>query len=103
MVDFVSGSTMDGVIDIEGNACVNLSLSTSVAQTAALPLGIYDVCSTVDAYLKVAFDASSVTTTNGYQLLAGNTVTLLIRAGRKLGAIAATSGSLKLHQVDVLR
>lgn len=76
-----------------------LSISTSAAQTAALTEGFYDVWSSVDAYIKVETTATDVTSSNGYLIRTGSTVTVAVPAGCKLGAIAGSSGTLSYHRV----
>lgn len=81
----------------------DLSVSAVAAQTAALGTSrtagsIYDLLSDVDCYIKIAEDASSVTTSNGYPILSGNVVSFFVPAGYKIGAIAASAGTIKLHR-----
>lgn len=92
------------VLDIAGCAReTDVTISTSAATTAALGAtypsgGVYDVLSTVDCYIKVALDATDVTTTTGYPLLAGNVVTVFVPAGYEIGVIAASGGTLYVHR-----
>lgn len=81
----------------------DLSVSAVAAQTAALGTSrtagsIYDLLSDVDCYIKIAEDAGDVTTSSGYPLLAGNVVSFFVPAGYKIGAIAASAGTIKLHR-----
>lgn len=86
--------------DLENNSQISLSVSSTGAQTSALPEGIYDVWCDVNVYLKVGTTASDVTTSTGYFLIAGNVVPLLIRDQRKLGGILASgTGTLNAHRV----
>lgn len=88
-------------IYLEGNAQGSVAMSTTGAQSAApVDNGFYDVWSTVDCYIKVATTADDVTTATGYLLRANNTVTVFLKAGRKLGAIVASgTGTLYYHKV----
>lgn len=86
-------------LDLEGNAQASLAVSTSAAMTEALVQGLYDVWCDLDVYLKVGQAPNDVTTSSGYLLRANVTLTLLMRTTKKLGAIAASSGTLRLHKV----
>lgn len=88
------------VISISGFARgTDLSVSGTAAQTAALTEGFYDVWSTVDTYIKTATTANDVTTSTGYLLRAGNTITISVSDGEKIGAISGVTGTLSFHQV----
>lgn len=89
------------VIDIEGNTAATLSISGSAADVDDLAEGVYDIHSDVDCYVKVhATDASDVATSDGYLLLAGNVVSVLIRPDSHLGAITGGgSGTLRYQKV----
>lgn len=81
-----------------------VSLSTSAAQSAALTGGLYDVNSDVTCYLKVAATANDVVagaaSGSGYKLVAGNTITLVVPDGQKIGGITSSgSGTLEIHRV----
>lgn len=94
------GARIVDAIDIEGNARITqLVTSTSAAQTAALPEGIYDVWASVDTYIKVDPTANDVTTATGYLLRANNTVSVIVRANSKIGAIAGGAGTLDAQRV----
>lgn len=78
----------------------DLSISASGTQTSALTEGAYDIWTTTDCYIKVAATASDVTTSTGYLLRSGNTITIAVGPGEKVGAITASaSGTLSLHRV----
>lgn len=88
----------DAVV-IEGSTQGTLALSTTGAETAALREGIYDVWCTADCFIKVGTTASDVTTSNGYVLLAGNVIPVLIREDRKLGGVVGTgTATLSYHK-----
>jgi hypothetical protein len=87
--------------DIFGFARVDLSISSSAAQTAALPEGRYDIWSDIDCFIKISTDATTgLTTSTGYLLRANNTVTFFVRDDHKIGAVTASaSGTLSAHRV----
>lgn len=92
------------IVDISGfSRETDVTISTVAAQTAALGAtlpsgGVYDVLATVDCYIRVAEDASGVTTANGYVLLAGNVVAIFVPSGFKIGVISTQSGTLYVHR-----
>lgn len=88
----------DGVYLVNSTR-TDTSVSAVAAQTAALTGGVYDVWSTVDAYIRVAADASGVTTANGYLVRANNTVPVIVPNGYKIGAIAGGAGTMSHHKV----
>jgi len=93
-------AAISDVVDLEGNARVNISTSSTGAQSAALEEGIYDVWSDVDCYLKVATTANDVTTSNGYLLRANNTIPVFVRRNSKIGVILASgTGTLSYHLI----
>lgn len=97
---------VDSVIaaDIHASDAASLSLSTSAAQTSALSNGgVYDLLCDTDCYIRIdPSTAASVTTTNGYRLLAGNCVPFRVMAGDKIGGIlAAGSASLRYQRTHV--
>lgn len=87
-------------VSLKNSARVDLSVSGTAAQTAALTNGVYDVWSTVDTFLKVAETADDVTTANGYLIRANTTIPVFIPEGNKLGAIAGGTGTLSLHRIN---
>lgn len=87
-------------LDIEGNAAVTMAVSGSAAHSPVLEEGSYDVWCSVDVYLKVASTANNVTTATGYLLRTGGTVTMRIRSGSRIGAIAGGAGTLSYHKVS---
>lgn len=86
-------------IDIQGNVATALATSAVAAQTAALLDGLYDVWGSQDTYIAVETGAASVTTANGYLVRNGNTITVVVRAGSKISAIAAGAGTLTYEKV----
>jgi hypothetical protein len=89
-----------GVV-LKGNSQGQLSVSGTAAQTSAFTVaGMYDVWCDVDVYLKVATTANDVTTSTGYLLRVNTTVPFKIDDGDKLGAISASSGTLRFHKVS---
>lgn len=86
-------------VDLEGNAAETVAVSAAAAQGRVLPEGIYDVWCTVDVYVKVAPTANDVTVANGYLIRANNTVSVLVRTGSRIGAVAGGAGTLSYHQV----
>lgn len=89
-----------GVIDLRGNAGVQLAVSAAAAQTpAVLPEGLYDVWCDVNVYVKIAPTANDVTVLTGYLLRANNTVTMLVHPTDRIGAIAGGAGTLNYHRV----
>lgn len=86
-------------LDLEERAAATLAVSAAAAQTATLDEGIYDIWCTVDVYIRIAPVATGVTVANGYLIRAGNSVPVLVRAGSRIGAIAAGAGTLSYHMV----
>lgn len=87
-------------VDIYGYARVDVSTSTTAAQSAALEEGIYDIWAGVDTYIKVHTTANDVTTSNGYLLRANNTMPIYVRGNHKIGGILASgTGTLSYHRV----
>ena len=87
-------------IVLQGNARIDLAVSTAAAQTAVLPSGVYDVWCGIDVYIKVDSTANDVTTANGYLLRANNTVPIVLGDGDRIGAIAGAAGTLSAHKVS---
>lgn len=83
---------------IEGRQQRQLTVTT-VAQTPVLAGGIYAVWATGDMHIKVDEVANDVTATTGYLLRASETILIAVESGRKIGAVAGTSGTLNYHQV----
>lgn len=89
-------------VDIEGQAQGNFAYTAAAAQTGAgLNEGIYDVWSDQDCYVMIdSVDASVVTASTGYLLLANNVIPMVVREGSKIGAIRRTAnGTLSYHKV----
>jgi hypothetical protein len=78
----------------------DINISSSVQETPVLPEGIYDVWSTVDCYISTGVSNSGLTTSNGYLLRAGNTVSVELDGENKekIG-VRGTSGVFSFHQV----
>ena len=91
---------MSEFISIEYRSQIQLALSAVAAQTAALPLGKYDIISTVDCYIKIDVVANDVTVNTGYPLFAGNQITVDVTSQRKIGAISTVAGTLTIHRVQ---
>lgn len=87
-------------IDIDGASQQTLSVTTVAAETLVLAEGVYDLWSTSDVYISVGLTVNGVTVANGYKILAGNVVSVRIRTGRKIGAIAEAVATLSYHKVD---
>jgi hypothetical protein len=87
-------------ITITGESQKQLAISATAAQTEPLLGGLYDLWSTVDAHIKVGSVGSDVTSTNGYLLRAGVTLPALrISDDLRIGAIAASAGTLSYHKI----
>lgn len=88
-------------INLSGNAQATLSVSTTAADTAALPGGLYDLWCDVDVYIKVASAADDVTTSTGYLLRANTTLpNVYIPNAEVIGGILASgTGTLSYHKV----
>lgn len=87
------------IATIQGHEQQTLPVSTSEAATGRIDAGDYDLWADVETYVKIAGDASGVTTSNGYVLFAGNAVTFRIERGDQIGAIAIGGGTLSYHRV----
>ncbi len=89
------------LVDIEGQAQDSLALTSTGADTDALDAGIYDLWCDLDVYLKVhATDASDVTTSTGYLMRSGNTITVKIRPDSKIGGVLGSgTGTLYFHKI----
>jgi hypothetical protein len=94
-----------GVLDISNRSRVaDVSMSTTAAVSVVLGAttttgGVYDVLATADCFIAVSADPSTVTTANGYPLLAGNVVPVYVPSGERIGAImAASTGTLTIHR-----
>ena len=99
-LDGPAGRPITDAIDLEGRAQATLSISSTLAQTAALAAGVYDVWCDVDVYISVNKDNTGKTTATSYILKAGNVVPVMVRDQRKIGGItAAASGMLSYHRI----
>lgn len=92
------------VVELEGRSRVDIAISTSAVQRAALPEGNYDVISTVDCWLKVAPTANDVTAAAGanagYLLKANTMITVMTKGNlNKIGIVAGGAGTFSYHQV----
>jgi hypothetical protein len=86
-------------INIEGSPSQSFAVSNIGAQSVPLPLGVYDVRCDVDVFIKVDEVASDVTTMTGYKIFAGNVVPVNVADGRRIGAIAASAGTINFQKV----
>jgi len=91
-------------IRIKESYRVDLSISTTAAQTAVLSEGIYDIKADVDCYIKVNPTANNVTVAAGanagYPLLADNTIPVDVPPSCRIGAVTASgTGTLQIHRV----
>lgn len=83
-----------------GSTRVDVTLSATAAQSAALGAGIYDVWSTTDCYIATETTATTVTTANGYLLRANNTISVVLPHNYKVGGITtAAAGTLSIFKV----
>jgi hypothetical protein len=96
--NYFAGAT---ALKIYGETAITaLVTSASAVQTAVLPAGTYMVkAGTVDAVVRVAEDASGVTQTNGLICTVGRDYFLTVPANCKIGAIAASAGTLAIIRV----
>lgn len=94
-----------GAVSLSGNARVDLSISATPGQTAALTPGIYDLWSTINCYVKVNATADNVTAAAGanagYLLKADITQPFNVAAGEKIGVVTASgTGTFSYHKVS---
>jgi len=88
-------------LNLSGNARVDVSLTTSAAQSAALAVGRYAVSTSADCFIKVNATANDVTTANGYPLKANTVEFLNVPSNEKIGGIVATgTATLSYHKVS---
>lgn len=89
------------LVDIEGYAQGNVPLTGTGADDDDLEEGLYDVWCDDNVYIKVdPTDASDVTTSTGYLVRAGNTMTVKVRSGSHLGGVLASgTGTLYYHKI----
>lgn len=88
---------------LTGNAQATLAVTATASQTAAFADGgLFDVwCDEADCWLAVGANPSAtVSTTLGYKLYKGNVVTIFVGGADKLGAVAASAGTLRYHKVS---
>lgn len=89
------------VVDVHASDAAALSIGTSAAQTTAIAgAGVYDLLSDTECFVRIDPSTGlSVTTGNGYRLLAGNAVPFRVAVGDKIAAIMASgSGSLRYQR-----
>lgn len=98
-VNLTHGRLVSDAIDIEGRLAASFATSAVAAQSPALVEALYDVWASQDTYIAVETGATSLTVANGYLVRASNTVTVLVRAGSKISAIAAGAGTLSYEAV----
>lgn len=85
---------------LQGRSQSNFAISATAAQSPVLSGGVFDVWSDVDCWLKVGPDATTgLTSSTGYVLFANGVISIDVRAGDKIGAIAGAAGTLRFHQV----
>lgn len=90
---------LDAVV-LYGRQQQKFSVSGVAAQSAVLPAGVYDVWCDVNCWVAVGPTASTgLTSDTGYVIFAGNVVSVDVRNGDKIGAIAGSAGTLRFHQV----
>lgn len=95
MAEFVSDP-----IDIEGWSARQVAVSGQATQTGRLREGVFDVWCDVACFIKVGEEASDVTASSGYPILANNVVSVFVRRGRRIGAITGgSSGTFSFHRV----
>lgn len=90
-------------VSIAGSTQGTLALSTTGAETVALPEGSYDVFCSDDFYLKVhGTTASDVTTSTGYFIKGGSVFKdVFIPKDHKMGGILASgNATLQYHRVQ---
>ncbi len=96
------GKLVSNPVDLLRREQDQLPVTEVGADTDALREGVYAVWCDVDVWLKVdSSDASDVTEDTGYILLTDTVEAVLVRAGHKIGAIAAagSSGTLRYHKI----
>lgn len=90
---------LDAVV-LQGRSQSKLTVSGTAAQTPVLSAGVYDVWCDVNCWIAVGPTASTgLTSDTGYVVLSTNVVTVMVRDGDKIGAIAGSAGTLRFHQV----
>ena len=97
---------MDDAVKIEGfrGGSIPLLVNTGT-QTVPLEVGQYAVSSDVDIWIRVSNKteignrAQDVTGADGYRIFAGNVETVYVDNGRRIGAIAASAGTMFYHRI----
>lgn len=85
---------------LQGRSQSSFAISATAAQSPVLSGGVFDVWADVDCWLKVGPDATTgLTSATGYALFANNVVSIDVRDGDRIGAIAGGAGTLRFHQV----
>lgn len=99
--ELIAPSVLD-IVDVSRVADVSLSSVAAVSvalEGTRVPGNTFDILATVDCFIAVSADPSGVTTANGYPLMAGNTVSLYVPKGYKIGAITSGStGTMYIHR-----
>lgn len=90
---------LDAVV-LQGRSQKSLVVSVAAAQTPVLGAGVYDVWCDVNCWIAVGPSASTgLTSDTGYIIFAANVVSVMVRDGDKIGAIAGGAGTLRYHQI----
>lgn len=102
----------EDAINIKSRSQASIALAANTAnKSAPLAAGKYDIWCDADVFIRVApfrrgdvvtaapNRAEDVTTTNGYQIYAGNVATFDIQEGDVIGAISASVSTLRFMQV----
>lgn len=113
----MSASVITDAARIQTHMQFPYAVTAGVAsQSLQLKGGLYDIwfSTSADMYVKVGpsvspipdgadqpaiAPANDVTLANGYLVRAGNTITVFVPYGARLGAISATAGNLCAHKV----
>ena len=88
------------LVDLYGNAQGSKAFATGATSTGALVEGVYDLWADQDCYIKIDETANDVSASTGYLLRQNNTITAIVRADHKIGAIiSSATGTLYYHKV----
>lgn len=102
---------MEDAINIKNHLQGNIALVADTAnKSAPLPAGKYDIWCDADVFVRIApfrrgdvvtgapNRAEDVTTSNGYQIYAGNVETFDVQEGDIIGAISASIATVRYMQ-----